>query len=98
MPDRGQDFQADALILDLARAGIMRAAIDSDLVTTRCEPGREMLRECFKAAIVCGDTPRAENRDTHKLLTGLVTSKHKNTSHVEGGYFSACRPLVHRLV
>ena len=65
----GQDLQTHAVVLELARRNIMRAAIDGNFVPARNESGRKMLGECFKAAVAGRYTSRSENGYSHFLKT-----------------------------
>jgi hypothetical protein len=55
----GQDFQTNALKLNLSRTDVVRTTIDSDIVPARGQSRGQMLSKGFKTAVVCGDAPRA---------------------------------------
>ena len=73
MPDRGQNFEFDAVIFQLPWRNIVRTAINCDLVPAKHESSGQMFREGFESAIAGGNTSRAENSDAHQLR--IVTPK-----------------------
>src|SRR5262249_15216748 len=71
--NRGKDFQLHALEFQLPRTGIVRAAVNGDIVPARDEPRGQMFRERFKPAIVRRNTTRSENRDAHRFALHQTT-------------------------
>ena len=65
MSDRGEDFELNALELELAGADIVGPAVDGNVVTTGNQPGRKMFSEGFEPAIVGGNSAGAKNRKAH---------------------------------
>ena len=70
--DGGQDFKPNAVIFELPWRNVMRATINRDFVASRYQSGREMLCECFKAAVAGGYTSGSENGYAHDLRTLLT--------------------------
>ena len=63
--DGGQHLEAHALVLDLARADVVRAAVDRHVVAARDEPRRELLGERLEPPVAGRNPPRPQNRDAH---------------------------------
>src|SRR5687767_10523803 len=65
VPDGGQHLQSHAVVFELARGNVVRAAINGDFVTARYQARRQMLGKCFKPAVAGRNSACTEYRYPH---------------------------------
>ena len=67
-----QDLETYALEFELARADIVRPAVNGNFVAAGDQSGGKMFSEGFEPAIVGGNSPCTENRDAHDQLERMI--------------------------
>src|SRR6266550_1303557 len=64
-----QDLQPYAVVFQLARRNIMRAAVDGNIMSTTNESGRKVFGKRFKAAVAGRYASRSQNGYSHFFKT-----------------------------